>query len=199
VLDPRANVVSTDQVKGATIGVRGAGAGVAVTPESVNIGGRVGPFKGSVSIPRNGAAAARPALEPPTIEGSQVDPSSQMLADHEVIQQRAARVASGLPPVEPPPPPTVPSEAAQPRAPKVTEISADDIQHIAGIIQRLPPHLRSQGLLEAHQTMSRILEQNGRVIGPNGRLVLIDSQKAAEKIAADWVNDEVSRQDELAN
>jgi 2'-5' RNA ligase len=199
VLDPRANVVSTDQVKGATIGVRGAGAGVAVTPESVNIGGRVGPFKGSVSIPRNGAAAARPALEPPTIEGSQVDPSSQMLADHEVIQQRAARVASGLPPVEPPPPPTVPSEAAQPRAPKVTEISADDIQHIAGIIQRLPPHLRSQGLLEAHQTMSRILEQNGRVIGPNGRLVLIDSQKAAEKIAADWVNDEVSRQDELAD
>lgn len=201
VLDPKANVVSTDQVKGATIGVRGAGAGVAVTPESVNIGGRVGPFRGSVSIPRNGATSAQPALEPPTIEGSQVatDPAARMLADYEIIQHRAGRVAQGLPPAEPPPPPpAAPPQTSEPAAPKVTEISANDIQHIAGIIQKLPPHLRSQGLLEAHQTMSRILEQNGRVIGPNGRLVLIDSHKAAEKIAADWVNDEVSRQDELA-
>src|SRR5581483_6616645 len=191
VLGPKASLVSTPEVKGGTVGVRGAGAAVAVTPEGVRLGGRLGPLRGSVSIPRN-VAPAPAGLEPPTIEGSQVavDPASQALAQHEIIQQRAARVAQGMPPVEPQP--------ATPASPKVTEITQNDITRVAEIISKLLPNLRSQGMLEAHQTMARILQENGRVIGPDGKLLVIDSPKAAEKAAAQMVNDEVERQDKLA-
>src|ERR1700730_4013890 len=69
-LHPKVSLASSPEVTGGTADILGGkvGAGVAVTPESVAVGGRVGPFKGVVRIPRNGAPPA-PGIEAPIIEG----------------------------------------------------------------------------------------------------------------------------------
>jgi hypothetical protein len=141
--NPKLGVTSTDQGTGVRIaGEGGTGAGVAVTPEGVHVGGQ---FKGgrprSFTIPRGPAASAQPAIEPPTVEGQVVAPapnvqvtahladpsgapvdhtaeaaSNMVAAQNEEAQ--AMRVASGLPPppappVPPPPGPSIPPEIAQ--------------------------------------------------------------------------------------
>jgi GGDEF domain-containing protein/2'-5' RNA ligase len=59
---------TTGDTTAVSAGVRGGGAGVAVTPEATVLRAKVGPFTKEIRIPRKGAQAA-PALEPQTIEG----------------------------------------------------------------------------------------------------------------------------------
>lgn len=188
--------------EGTAVGIGGQGgtrAGVAVTPGEIRIGGQ---FKGGkargISIPRGGQPSpAQPGLEPPTIEGQamQPTPSEQALLDHSTIQARAANVVQGKPVVTPPPPPPGPEP---PTDVANGHISPETVQGIGQALAKLPPNLRAQGIIEAHGTLSRVLQQQGKMVGPDGAIHIIDSPKAADKLAGDWINAEVERQDGLS-
>jgi hypothetical protein len=81
VIDPRVKFASTPEATAGTVeGFGGrARAGVAITPEEVRLAGKVGPYQGSVGIPRGPKATTSAAIESPTIEG-QVAPSSVPVA-----------------------------------------------------------------------------------------------------------------------
>jgi 2'-5' RNA ligase len=168
------------------VGIAGA-----VTPEAFAARARVGPFEGSVSIPRNGGSRA-PALEPPTIEG---DAGASMAAAARSSTQ-AARVVRGLPAVEPPPP-APPTGPPPPPDVQAGHISQETIQGVGHALAKLPPPLRAQGMLEAHQTLANVLLKQGRMV-VDGKLELIKNADQANTVAQRVLNDEVSRQDAAA-
>ena len=127
MLDPRAGLdISPEGVRGAfdVLGGR-AGVGAAVTPEQVAFRGKVGPFQGEISIPRGGAA--KPALEPPTIEGTPITraEASEYLErtnyDPDAARALAAKERAAKPATQTPvAPPVVQPVASQPKVPAPT-------------------------------------------------------------------------------
>lgn len=69
VLRPKLGVASSPEGTAVSGQVRGAGAGVAVTPEAVTVRGKVGPFEASKTFTRVAKPAEKPTLTPQTIEG----------------------------------------------------------------------------------------------------------------------------------
>lgn len=199
---PRVGVSSTPEATGASVDVMGgkAGAGVAVTPDEYVIRGGLGSKRGEIRIPRGGQSPTAPpanSIEAPTIEGQVIQPTpgEQALAQRQIIQHRAANVQQGKPAVTPPPPPPapwIPSDWEQ------GHISPGSVQAIGESLAKLPPNSRAQGMLEIHDSLSRTLLEKGRVVGPDGSVQVVDSPKTAQKLATQWINDEVKRQDGLS-
>lgn len=200
----------TPEVKSAVVSAFGdrAGVGVTKTPGGVTVGAKVGPYSGTHTFGGPGA----PELEPPTIEGTpgagsaitpQPGPPPPPPATDDPIAQAssamnakndsevaAARQVQGVPPPAPPPPP--------PGPPPIHEVTPEMAHNLAQIIQKLPPEVRPQAIMEMHETMAKQLLRQGKVVGPDGKLEVVDSPKAASRIAQQFINDEVERQDKLA-
>lgn len=195
----RGGVASSEEgtVGGATVLGGKAGVTGAVTPEEIRIRAGFGSRRGELVIPRGGRPAGS-ALEPPTIEGtaaSAPDVTTQALTNQALLEGAATRVVNGqsaAPPTPPPPPTYVPPDV------QAGHISPETVSGIAEVLAKLPPNLRAHGILEAHATLSRVLQQQGKMVGPGGQVHVIDSPKTADKLAGDWINEEVSRQDKLA-
>lgn len=192
--NPKLGVQSSPEGTGVGVaGEGGTGAVVAVTPEEIRLSAK---FKGgaprTISIPRGGAPA--PAIEPPTVEGQVIQPdpvadASRALSESQTRGEMAARVAKGEPAVPAPQPP-----APEP----VHEITPDDVAKVGSMISQLPPEMRGQAIVETHGTISRILQKQGKIVGPDGKIEIIDSPKKADLVAQKWINDEVARQDDIA-
>jgi 2'-5' RNA ligase len=69
VLRPEIGVRTSPDATAVAGSVRGAGAGIAVTPEAVTVRGKVGPLEASKTFTRGAKPAEKPALTPQTIEG----------------------------------------------------------------------------------------------------------------------------------
>lgn len=212
IIDPKllAEIDPQRTTVGATVAGGRAGAGVRVTPQDVTIGGKIGPFSGSKTFSRGAGA---PELEPPTIEGTpgagsaitpQGPPPIPPASDDPLAQAagamnakndgeaRAARQVQGIPEPAPPAPP------APPQPPPIHEVTPEMAHGLAQTIQKLPPEVRAQALIEMHGKMAEQLLRQGKVVGPDGKLEVIDSPKAADRVAQAFINDEVERQDKLA-
>lgn len=181
----------------ATVANGRAGAGIAVTPEEIRLRGGVGSFRGETVIPR-GNRPAGPGLEPPTIEGQQTAPAgppdngASALVAAAAKRTAAARVVRGMPPVEPEPTPQGPP---LPQDIQQGHISSDTVSGIAKLLVKLPENLRAQGVMEAHETLSKVLLQQGKIVGPDGQLHIIENEKQAASVAQSIINDEVARQE----
>jgi 2'-5' RNA ligase len=115
-------------------------------------------------------------------------------------EAQAMRIASGLPPTPPPAPiPPVQARPAPPVPPQIAQghISSDTATQIGTMIAKLPPDLRAQATVEAHQTLSQSLLQIGKVVTPSGQLEIITKPEQADKVAQRIINDEVARQEKL--
>lgn len=196
VNSPKVKIAAGEGGTGATVmGRGGTGAGVAVTPEEIRIGGQ---FRGgkprSVTIPRGPKAAPEgQQIEPPTIDAQPPGPLDEAISTMGQAQQaeiQAEMAVKGVPP--PPAPDPTPPEVAH------GEVSQETVQDIGKALASLPPEIRSQAILEAHGTLAAALEKQGKIIGPTGEIHIVDSPKAASKLAADVINDEISRHDEEA-
>jgi hypothetical protein len=216
--NPKVAVGSSPEGKGIAIaGEGGTRAAVGVTPEEIRIGGQ---FRGGkpheVRIPRSGTTPAQPAIEPPTIEGQIVQPpapaphpgapvdnvaegaSNAVAMANEEAQ--AMRMASGMPATPPPPPvPPPPAPPGPPVPPQIAQghISQDTAAQIGTMIAKLPPDLRAQATVEAHQTLSQSILQMGKVVTPSGKLEIITKPEQAEKVAQRIINEQVARQEKI--
>jgi N12 class adenine-specific DNA methylase/2'-5' RNA ligase len=173
--------------------------GIGITPEEVVIRGGaqppgMEPRVGEVRIPRGPRPSAGPAngLEPPTIDATPQSPdmvadAAGALARANLLESQASAVTKGIPITQPPPTP-----------PPVHGVGVADVAKVGEIIANLPEAERPAAIVETHGTLSRMLLQQGKVVGPDGQLEIIDSPKAADRVAQKWINDEVVRRDKLA-
>lgn len=198
VIDPKAGIESSPEGTRAAATILGgrAGVGGAVTPEEIALRGKVGPFQGEVKIPR-GTPPAGPGLEPQTIEGQVVPPpdeATSAMSSANARAAQAARTSAGIP--EPPPP--APPATRPPVPPDVASghISPETIQGVASAVASLPPNMRSQAMIEAHQTLSTILQHGPTVV--DGKLVVVKTPQEADKQAAEIINNAVEAIDKAA-
>lgn len=208
--------IAADTGEGKAAGVSAFGgkvaAGAKISPEEASFGAKVGPFKGTVRIPRGGTAEPpQPAIEPPTIEGQIAQPtvphpgapidhaaeSASNMGRMQEEEAQAMRVVSGLPPTPPPPP--VPPPPGPPIPPEIANghISPETVQKLGKVIAQVPPELRAKATLEAHQTLSQSILQQGKVVTPDGSIEIVTKPEQADKVAQRIINDEVKRQEDI--
>lgn len=180
VAEPKTLSVSGEGIEGRAGSIFNGKAGyvAGITPDEVAAGIKVGPFEGGVRVPRS--------REVPVPQGSQVPA---------LPTEGGESIAPG----EPTPavnPPVVPNGVA----PGVASghISRETVEGLGNALAQLPPDLRAQAVVEAHDNLSQLIQNQGKVIGPDGKIQSIDSAKAADKLATQWINDEVDRQTKLA-
>jgi 2,3-bisphosphoglycerate-dependent phosphoglycerate mutase len=131
----------------------------------------------------------------PAAPAAPPDPAASAMAQSQAQNAAATRVAKGLPPVPPapsvvpPPGPPVPPEVA------AGHISAETVSGIAKLLAGLPPELRAKGIIEAHETLTRVILQQGKIVGPDGKLSIVENEKQASSLAQQIINDEVVRQE----
>lgn len=182
--------------------------GIGISPDEVVVGAGIKPpgmepRAGAIRFPRGSRPDSPPSngIEPPTIEGNPQPPApppgspqaeaASALAQADQMDQMSARAARGLPPVPPPPGPPPPP-------PPLKEIKPQDIAKLGQTILGLPPEQRAQGVMEAHDALTKMLLVQGKIIGPDGKLEVVDSPKSASNLAQRLINDEVDRRDEAA-
>ena len=78
------------------------------------------------------------------------------------------------------------------------EITAQDVAEVGDIIAKLPQEMRAQATLETHAKLAELLLQQGKFVGPDGKIRLISNQKQAESLAQKYINEEIGRQDAQA-
>jgi ParB-like chromosome segregation protein Spo0J/2'-5' RNA ligase len=184
------------------------GAGVAVTPESVTVRGKVGPLEGSKTFQRGGGQQPG-QIEAPTIEGQPPaaqpgppppsdDPAITSMANAHQAQTTAAKQAAGIPE---PPPPTILDQPNAPPELKENRIAPESITRMASFVAGLPDAQRAQAVQEAHQTLTAALTEMGKkgpVSLPDGTLALVKDPKSAEKLAISIINDAVKAHDKVS-
>lgn len=184
---PEVGIESTPEgTRGAVKGFGGnVAAGAEVTPESVTVGGKVGPFSATKRWVRTQPGEVQ-SLEPPTIEGNPAAPG----APRTPVQPPPAAAPPGAAPSAAPSPAPVPAP--------MTEVTAQEIAEVGDQLARLPIEQRAQATLAAHATMADALLKQGKLIGPDGKLQIINNQKQAESFAQKLINEEIARQDAKA-
>jgi broad specificity phosphatase PhoE/ParB-like chromosome segregation protein Spo0J len=118
---------------------------------------------------------AEPAGMPPGLPG-------------QVVPGEATPVEATAPPQTPAPPPVEPMHS----------ITSEEIAHIGDTLAQLPLDQRPQATLAAHGALAGLLLQQGKFIGPDGKLQIISNQKQAESLAQKYINEEIGRQDAAA-
>jgi hypothetical protein len=128
----------------------------------------------------------------------QTDEALGALARRNAAEKMAGAVVSGVAP--PPGAPTAPQPQQQAPASPIASghVKPELIHGIAEAIQKLPPEQQPQAVLEAHQKMAEALLQQGRVVGPDGKLHIIENEKQAAKLAQSWLNEKVDELDKSA-
>jgi broad specificity phosphatase PhoE len=151
----------------------GIGGGIEITPTEVILKGGTTANPKEIRIPRTPQRGPL-ATQGPTIEGQTVPPPT------------------GVPPT-PPAGPGAQSAGAAP-AP-MHEITAQDIAEVGDVIAKLPQEMRAQATLETHTQLAGLLLQQGKFVGPDGKVQIISNQKQAESLAQKYINEEIGRRD----
>lgn len=166
------------------------------TPQSRTVAGRVGPFSASRTFAKSTgeptpAAGLPPEALPPSPKPAETNAAIASMARAQAAEAMGTRIANG----EPVAPPVAPAAAPAKSPISGGEVSPKLIDAIATAIQSAPPEARPQAMLEAHEKMTQALLQQGRVIGPDGQIHVVDSEKAASSLAQKWMNDQVAKMD----
>jgi N12 class adenine-specific DNA methylase/broad specificity phosphatase PhoE/2'-5' RNA ligase len=146
----------------------GVGGGIEITPTEVILKGGTTANPKEIRIPRTPRGGPL-ATQGPTIEGQTV----------------------------PPPSPAPPPGAPAPPLP-MHEITAQDVAEVGDVIAKLPQEMRAQATLETHAKLAELLLQQGKFVGPDGKIRIISNQKQAESLAQKYINEEIGRQDAQA-
>ena len=127
-----------------------------------------------------------PALPP------RPDPAATIIAERDIVMQRAVRVAQGKPPLTPEetPPPAPPP-------PQVPEIDSDRIQQVGAMLAKLPPDVRAKAIIETHGTLSKLILQQGKIV-VDGKLEVVKTPEQADSVAQRLINDQIKAHDEAA-
>ena len=85
-----------------------------------------------------------------------------------------------------------------PAPPPMHSITPEEIAEVGDRLAQLPLDQRPQATLAAHAALADILLQQGKFVGPDGKLQIISNQKQAESLAQKYINEEIGRQDAQA-
>lgn len=109
-------------------------------------------------------------------------------------ETQAAMTVRGIPiqPLTEPIAPPAPQEQVLPH------ISPELVGNFGARLASLPPDQRAQAIIDAHGELSKNLLQQGKVVGPDGRLQVIKSADQADTLAQSIINAEITRQDQEA-
>lgn len=218
VMDP----VTGDKVpvRGGVVGTKNAvAAGVARSDTGGYAGQvRVGPYSVGVKFGRNAPEApggpAQPQMESGGPQGSPVEPPSaaaiqqraqsatvaEAAANAAAINLKAAQIVGMAPPPPPPPKPGEPGSKQAPPPAGVTEghISQQAMSDLGSGISQLPPTAQPKAVLEATGKLAKVMFDAKTIIGPDNKVVNVDSQKAAQTEAVNLVNDQVEKKQQEA-
>jgi hypothetical protein len=165
------------------------GVGFKNTPENFQAGVKVGGTKVGVDIPKTPPTAAQAEA------AKTLNEATSALARRTATEQVAQAVTGS--PLTPPPMAAAVAQAAQPKQTPISsgEVKPELLDSITQAIQSLPAEQRPAAMMEAHGKMAEALLQQGKVIGPDGKLYVIENEKQASKIAQQWMNDQVALAD----
>lgn len=107
------------------------------------------------------------------------------------IESQATKIAMGIPPPKPP-------EVPMPKGMDKGALTQDTINRTAQLIRTLPEDQRPAAQREAVGSLARWGFEAKTPVGPDGKLVNIDSPKGAQAWAVDTINNEVDRQQQAA-
>ena len=192
-VDPITGKPNPVTLRGAVVGGRGFGAGVAKGENGEWQGAaRVGPVRVSAKWGGN-ATAPIPDETAMTTTGGQGEPqappplsAAQMtahdnlnaattaLAKSQALDAAGQNIAAGIPPPAPPAPPA-PGEAGSHQIPPPAStdngaISPELVQTIAKLIQSAPEEMQPQLVMQAHDQMAKLILSKGKIIAPDGTL-----------------------------
>ena len=131
-----------------------------------------------------------PRQQPQSTVAPEVQNAAASMARAQQTEVMAQRVARGMPPVPVPPP--------APAPPSNPEITAEIVQQVGEHIESLPKEQQAQAIVDAHGELANGLLQQGKVVTPDGTLHLVKGPDQADTLAAAIINNEVKRQDKVA-
>jgi hypothetical protein len=158
----------------------------------------VGQMFASAGLPRPAPPAPPDAVA--LQQKAQSQTITEIAASAASIDHQAAQIAGLAPPPPPPPKPGDPGSMQMPKPAGMDDglLTQDTVDKAGAAIQALPPKLRPTAILEATGNLAKWLFGQKTAIGPDGKVVNVDSQKAAQTVAVKIINDEVDRQTEQA-
>jgi hypothetical protein len=74
------------------------------------------------------------------------------------------------------------------------QLSQQVVQDVATAVQHLPQPVQPKAVLEATGHLAQWMQDRKTFVGPDGKVVNVDSPKAAQTEAVKLINDEVERQ-----
>lgn len=158
-------------------------AGVGATPQAFGAGIKVGDTSISARVPRPGQKSQLP--DPGTqAAAADVNDAAAALVRKAQTEKAASDAAAGIPP-PPPPQPPMPSEMQN------AHLSPQIIGDVTKLISMAPGSERTKMMMEAHEKLSGWMLNQGRFVGPDGKMVVVDSPKAAQSAASKVINDAV--------
>jgi N12 class adenine-specific DNA methylase/2'-5' RNA ligase len=168
-------------------------AGVASTPEQFGGSVKVGDTQFDVRVPRGPKADTAPTPQIPSateVAGQQATQDAiGALTRGGDQDQAASNAVQGVPPPQPPKPP-------MPQGMEHGQLRQETVTNLARAISLAPEEMHGQVVMEAHENLAKWMAEQGRVLMPDGTVEIVDSPKAAAKLAAKVINDEVARHDE---
>ncbi len=135
---------------------------------------------------RDAASPAPPAApSAPQLVGQQaVQGAIATMTRYQGQKAAAQQAVAGVPPPEPAPPP-------MPVGMEKGWLPQGVVQNVASMIQATPPEMQPQMMMQAHDKLAEWMTQQGRFIGPDGKLQVVEDPKQAAKLAQQIVNDAV--------
>ena len=155
----------------------------------------VATLAGSQTPPAPPAAVSAPPPAPPSAvsvqQQAQQNTVVEAAASAQTINKAATGIALGIPPPKPP-------QIPQPEGMADGHLSQQTVDTTGQVISSLPPPMQPKAVLEATGNLAKWLFSQKTAIGPDGKVVNVDSQKAAQTVAVGIINAEVDRQAEQA-
>lgn len=209
-------------VKTAAVGGRGFGFGVGKGEDgSVYAAGRVGPFSARAKWGGSPEGAPPPAAGQPArttgpvrglLPAEGVDPTANLGVPHnpappdpvemlandraDAIQGAAIRAAETQAKAEDVAAGVTPPEIPKPHGMDQGVVTPETAGMMARVINMLPEHLKPQGILETVGNLAKWMFGRKTIIGPDGKVVSVDTPEAAQKNAVRLVNDQIERQNQ---
>src|ERR1700744_4055200 len=179
--------------------------GAKSTPEETGFAAKVGPFSASVVKPRgadvefngNGptnlpGGAPPPPLNPVAmLSQDQGQSVVQAAGRYEETERVAHDIANGGTPPTPPKPPD-PSGMDQ------GHLQMSTVERLGQIIQALPAPMQPRAMLESVKSLSKWLFDKKTVVGPDDKVVTVETPQQAQNAAVKMVNGEIDRQKQQA-
>ena len=178
-----------------------AAAGLGMTPEHQEaahvahafVPQTMGSVSGSQQPPAPPTPQSPSTLSSPAAVQQQAQQATvaEVAASAQSINKQAAQIAAGVPPPKPP-------QVPLPQGMDDGHLSQQTVDTTGRVISSLPPAMQPKAVLEATGNLAKWLFEKKTAIGPDGKVVNVDSQKAAQTVAVGIINDEVDRQAEQA-